>query len=233
MAEPKSPSRMIRDKPVDNLVDFDTSQLSSNDIQSLGESIFKMIMEQEEGNFNLPELEGGRVGSYKNNTLTTLPSGNPMAENRMSGKLFDQVKNVMMQDNINQYKKSKTLAPQSGKMRISDTPSVQSLIQNLPNRFNQPQSQPFLGFSGNAMGEMGRSPDPQSQPFLGFSGDVMGKMGRAPVPQQAPRQNFRSPEVSFDQMQNNIRNIDLYRGLGQPSPMPTNRAFIVPPDFGY
>jgi len=211
MAEPKSPSRMIRDKPVDNLVDFDTSQLSSNDIQSLGESIFKMIMEQEEGNFNLPELEGGRVGSYKNNTLTTLPSGNPMAENRMSGKLFDQVKNVMMQDNINQYKKSKTLAPQSGKMRISDTPSVQSLIQNLPNRFNQPQSQPFLGFSG----------------------DVMGKMGRAPVPQQAPRQNFRSPEVSFDQMQNNIRNIDLYRGLGQPSPMPTNRAFIVPPDFGY
>jgi hypothetical protein len=49
-------------------------------------------------------------------------------------------------------------------------------------------------------------------------------------PQLAPRPVFRSPEASFQQMQNNI---GLYRNLGQPSPMATNRAFIIPPNFGY
>ena len=111
----------------------------------------------------------------------------------------------------------------SGKMRMSDTPAVRNVMQSIPNRLGQ-QSQPFLGFTSNVNSQ---APMPQSQPFLGFTGNVMGNMQQ---PQRAPRPVFRSPEASFQQMQNNI---GLFRDLGQPTPMPTNRAFIIPPNFGY
>jgi hypothetical protein len=203
MADP----RMIKDQNFGQ-------NLSPTDIESLGQNLFRMIMEQDPEMIKDQQLDmDGNIAPSTDQMIA------PQSQQRPSGRLFNQVQNAMMQDRMSRV----SPRPSSGKMRMSDTPAVRNVMQSIPNRLGQ-QSQPFSGFTSNVNAQ---APMPQSQPFSGFTGNVMGNMQQ---PQLAPRPVFRSPEASFQQMQNNI---GLYRNLGQPSPMATNRAFIIPPNFGY